>query len=64
MKVDAFHFQKEKADLQKLRAAMSADEYATTVANMHQREQLNVLEESYQETIAQYKRILERIAAT
>ena len=57
-------FQKEKADLQKLRSVMSADEYATTLANMHQRKQLNALEESYQETVAQYKRILERIAAT
>ncbi|CAB3994229.1 histone acetyltransferase type B catalytic subunit-like [Paramuricea clavata] len=57
-------FQKEKADLEKLRFALTPDEYTTAIATMAQREQLNVLEESYQETIKQYKRILERIAAT
>ncbi|XP_028395918.1 histone acetyltransferase type B catalytic subunit-like [Dendronephthya gigantea] len=57
-------YQKEKADLEKLRSVLTPDEYSTAVANMLQREQLNFLEESYQETIAQYKRILERIAAS
>ncbi|XP_046846730.1 histone acetyltransferase type B catalytic subunit-like [Xenia sp. Carnegie-2017] len=57
-------FQKEKADLKKLQRVLTADEYAAAVANISQREQLNILEENYRETIAEYKRILERVAAS
>ena len=60
-----FWLQKEKHQLDKLRKALSAEEFAAATINITNREQrLESLQAQYNELLDHYKSILERIAVS
>jgi len=59
-----FFFQKEKADLEKLKLILKPEEMSATVNLQTPHERMQHLEQVYQELEAHYKKTIERIAAT
>ena len=59
-----FLFQKEKADLEKLKLILKPEEMSATVNLQTPHERMQHLEQVYQELEAHYKKTIERIAAT
>ena len=57
-------FQKEKADLEKLKLILKPEEMSATVNLQTPHERMQHLEQVYQELEAHYKKTIERIAAT
>ena len=57
-------FQKEKADLEKLKLILKPEEMSATVNLQTPHERMQHLEQVYQELEAHYKKTNERIAAT
>lgn len=59
-----FFFQKEKADLEKLKLILKPEEMSATVNLQTPHERMQHLEQVYQELESHYKKTIERIAAT
>ena len=57
-------FQKEKADLEKLKLILKPEEMSATVNLQTPHERMQHLEQLYQELESHYKKTIERIAAT
>lgn len=62
--LDIFFFQKEKADLEKLKLILKPEEMSATVNLQTPHERMQHLEQLYQELESHYKKTIERIAAT
>ena len=60
-----YDLQKEKHQLEKLKKALTAEEFAAATINITNREQrLESLQAQYNELIDHYKQILDRIAVS
>lgn len=56
------NFQKEKADMEKLKLLLKPEELTATLQSTHER--MQHLDQVYQELESRYKKTIERMAAT
>ncbi len=62
-KFEPLFFQKNGRDFQKLQRALNPTELAASVNNLTDEQRMEYLEKTFQETVDEYSKIIERLAA-